>query len=729
MAIPALKRLSRSTLPVATLLLLLLVALHLMSSAVQNTSELSELFVPLLLFILVGLVGLVVLVLANVVQLAARYRRQEAGSRLMLRMAAIFMVLALVPVSVVYFYSQQFLMHGIDSWFDVHVDQAMEDALGLSRASLDLHKRERFKATQKLFLELDGSSVAGLTLSLEELREHYGATELVLMDSSGHIITSSHADPTLLVPDRPDNSILQQVRGGDNFVGLASGKEDGPLQVRVVLVDTVHSFILQALFPTSENLTTLTENVQNAYNRYRELAFLRKSLKNTFTLALALVLLFGLLAAIWAAFFTARRLVAPIADIAEGTRAVAKGDYDKQLPLPRFRDELSFLVASFNTMTRRIAKARDAADRSQHQVEAQRTYLETVLGRLSSGVLTFDADNCLRTANPAACEILQLEAGKCEGRSLQELLARGGSLQQFVESLQAPLSQSEGEWRDEITLYGGEGRQVLLCRSTPLARPEGEAAGHVLVFDDVTTLIRAQRDAAWGEVARRLAHEIKNPLTPIQLSAERLRQKYLPKMPPSDAEILDRATRTIVAQVEAMKEMVNAFSDYARPPSMKLQPVSLNELVSEVLDLYRSASPEIRVSLDSEQAEVEADPVRLRQVLHNLVKNAQEALVEHGDAWIEVGTQQKRKGDCLFVELRVSDNGPGFDDEDLVHLFEPYVTTKRKGSGLGLAVVKKIVEEHGGMIWAENREQGGACVILRLPVLVSGTTACSNCKR
>jgi nitrogen fixation/metabolism regulation signal transduction histidine kinase len=719
MASHTLKRLTAGALPVLTLLALALISLHLMSSAVQNTEELNRLFIPLLIASIIGLFVMVMVVGVNMAQLFISYRRHAAGSRLTTRLAAVFVVLSLLPVTVVFYYSQQFLSQGIDSWFNVQIDQAMVDALALSRASLDLHKRDRLKTTQNLLLELSGSSVAALSLSLESLRDRFGALELALLKLSGELIAVSNADPTILVPSESDNTILQQVRAGDNFVGVAPSGADGDLQVKVVVMDPERRMFLRALYPTSINITNLTATVQRAYNRYRELAFLRKSLKHTFTLALGLVLLFSLLGAMWAAFHTARRLVAPIADIAEGTLAVAKGDYDMQLPLPRHRDELGFLVASFNAMTKRLAQTRDEAAHSKRQVEAQRAYLGTVLGRLSSGVMALDANGGIRTANQAASVILRVDISRFLGQPLEALAGSSSQLRQFIDATRDPMARENGEWREQITLFSSEGRQVLLCRGTSLAQPEGASAGCVLVFDDITALIKAQRDAAWGEVARRLAHEIKNPLTPIQLSAERLRHKYLHQMDAADAAVLDRATRTIVQQVEAMKEMVNAFSDYARPPRMSSKPVDLDSLVSEVLDLYRSAGLSYRfaIHLGAGAATIEADPLRLRQVVHNLVKNAQEAVAALKQPLIEVSTGLVQEGECGFVELQVADNGPGFDQSTLAHLFEPYVTTKIKGTGLGMAVVKKIVEEHGGQIWAENRSEGGACVILRLPVL------------
>ncbi|TVT59868.1 MAG: HAMP domain-containing protein [Sedimenticola thiotaurini] len=719
--VPAtLKRLSSGALPVMALLILVLISLHLMSGALQNTEELSRLFIPLLVTSVLGLFAMVIVVGVNIVQLIGRYRRQAAGSRLALRLVVVFVALSLAPVAVVYYYSQQFLLQGIDSWFDVHIDQSMDDALSLGRASLDLHKLERVKITQLLLDELTGTSVAGLSLSLEELREQFGANELVLMDASGKAITSVNADPSILITSKPDGAILQQIRSGEDFVGVEpSPNAEGQMEVRVVVADRVRARLLLARYPISRAIAELTTKVEGSYSRYKELAFLRKSLKSTFTLSLAMVLLFSLLAAIWAAFFTARRLVKPVAGIAEGTRAVAEGNYGMQLPVPKSRDELGFLVDSFNSMSRRIARSRDETARTQRQVEAQRTYLETVLGRLSSGVISLDAAGRLQTANQAAGEILKVDVALLLGQDINGIAAISPRLRQFIEAVREAVEQEQRDWRGQISLIGGEGRQALLCRGTPLAQPDDESMGYGLVFDDITNLIKAQRDAAWGEVARRLAHEIKNPLTPIQLSAERLRHKYLKKMEGKDADVLDRATHTIVSQVEAMKEMVNAFSDYARPSQINPQPVHLDDLVSEVLDLYRSAGFEagLNIQLDAGETRVEADPVRLRQVVHNLIKNAQEATAVEINPKIDVKTEVKVDNDCRYVELSVTDNGPGFDAEILAHLFEPYVTTKTRGTGLGLAVVKKIAEEHGGNIWAENRPEGGAHLVLRLPTI------------
>jgi nitrogen fixation/metabolism regulation signal transduction histidine kinase len=719
MAPSVVKRLRFGALAVILLLALLLAALHLISSAVQDSESLSRWFMPLLGFSVFGLVTLAVVVAANLYQLLSEYRSKVAGSRLTVRMVVLFILLALPPVSIVYYYSLEFLLRGIDSWFDVKIDTAMEDALRLGRASLDLHKRELLRSTERLVRELEDSSKPALALSIGQMRAKIDATELSLIDRGGLVIASSNANPEILVPDLPEKSILQQVESGENYVGLAPVGAAEQLHVRALAHDSLgRGFTLQALYPVPDTIGSLSDRVQNAYADYKERIYLRDAIKFSFSLALSLVLLVSLFAAVWAAFFTARRLVAPIADIASGTRAVAEGDYDQQLPIPKAHDELGSLVASFNAMTRRIAQARNAAERSRRELQAQHAYLETVLGSLSTGVMALDREGRIETSNAAADQILRLSVRSHLGEPFAALAKDRAQLMPFVDSVRAGLEQdADATWSQEITLYRREGRQVLLCRRSPLVSEDEIHGGQVLVFDDVTTLVKAQRDAAWGEVARRLAHEIKNPLTPIQLSAERLRRKFLDRLPQADGSILDRATQTIVQQVEAMKTMVNAFSDYAKPSRLEPEPLDLDAFAGGVAELYRGAQPKVFWQAGAEGALVEADPVRLRQVLHNLIKNAQEAVAGRAGGRVVVASRLVNDAELAYVEVQVEDNGAGFDDLVMGRVFEPYVTTKAKGTGLGLAIVKKIVEEHGGSITAENTAESGAVVIVRLPVV------------
>ena len=700
------------------LLVMLLVTLHLISSAVQNSAVLSRLFVPLLLVSIAGLLALLVVIAVSLVRLARAYRRDEAGARLTVRMVLLFSVLSLLPVAVVYSYSMQFLMRGIDSWFDVEIDEAMQDALQLGRASLDLHQHHLQGITERLVRRLTEALPSTQALRLNELRRQAGATELAVLDAAGRTLASSNVDPSALVADTPDRSVLQQVREGQDYVGITTYGEDDLLHVRVVIADRSDSDrVLQALYPLSQRVTELSEEVQGAFTRYRELSFLRQSLKFSFSLTLFLVLLFSIFGAVWAAIFSARRLLAPVTDLAAATSAIADGDYSTQLIPPRRSDELGFLVRSFNAMTRRIAQASDAAAESQRQVEAQRAYLETVLSHLSTAVFTFDSGGMIRTANEAVQHILMIDPASHVGSSLAEVGLKRPELEPLTAAIARECAEEPPhEWEQQVSVVLEENRRILRCGGTPLPSAEDASGpGWLIMVEDITMLLQAQRDAAWGEVARRLAHEIKNPLTPIQLSAERIRRRYLGKLDEEQGQVLDRATHTIVQQVEALKSMVNAFSDYARPSRPEAAPVTIDRLVGEVLELYRAGGGvTLDIQLNADGVQVRADGVKLRQVMHNLVKNAQEALADREAGHILVSTHRVGSGSACAVEIVVEDNGPGFDQEMIGQVFEPYVTTKSRGTGLGLAIVRKIMDEHGGTIGVGRSELGGAKVTLRL---------------
>ena len=713
MAITVIRRWSAGPVPMAILFGLLLVSLYLMGRATQNSEEFGRLYVWLLVINVLLLVLLVLLISANMLRLWRQYRAQATGVRLTLRLVVMFVVLAMVPVSVVYYFSVDFLRRGIDSWFDVRFEQALEDALELSRTVLDGRMRDLMHRSELMAGELAHADEAALVTALNQLSVDSEAGELTLFTLNGRMLATSGANPAKVLPSYPDEGILLQLRQGITYMGLDQIPQLG-LNMRVV-VPVAGGRMLQVLYPVPERLAALTSNVQNTYARYDRLQYLRDWLKFSFTLTLSLVLLLSLLTAVWTAFYAARRLVAPIRTLAIGTRAVASGDYSRRLPLPS-NDEFGVLVQSFNDMTGKIALAQEQARLSQQHAESQRAYLEAVLGRLSSGVLVLGVDQALRTANAAAAHILGVAVGQLAGRPLAALAELHPHLQGFVELLSRHVASGAPEWREEVTLFSASGRQVLICGGASLAVAAAAGTGSVIVFEDVTALIQAQRDAAWGEMARRLAHEIKNPLTPIRLSAERLRHKYLKGMAPADADVLDRSTHTIIQQVDAMQEMVKAFSDYARSPKLERRPLDLNRLIDEVLDLYRGHAPvQWIIDLDPELPSVDVDTGRFRQLLHNLIKNALDALAERRDGCITLATRCIEHADFPYIELRVADNGPGFPAELLGQLFEPYVTTKPKGTGLGLAIVKKIVEEHGGVITANN-DSLGAWVIIHLPL-------------
>jgi nitrogen fixation/metabolism regulation signal transduction histidine kinase len=537
------------------------------------------------------------------------------------------------------------------------------------------------------------------------------------------VISVSKGLSAEVVPDEVPGEVLLQLRQGRPFVSLEPQQLGGYLvRTAVPLGEPTpgsERLVLQAVYPVAERLGALADTVQAAYKQFGEKDYLRKPLKASFILTLTVVLLLSLLAAWYGAIFTAQKLVQPIQDLVKGTRAVAEGDLDTRLPLTS-HDEMGFLVHSFNDMTKRLRRAREDQSRAQQAAETERANLAVILARLSTGVVSLEPDLRVRTANRAAGSILGEDLEANVGRRFDELGAGENLLGQFVEACRARLAAGDAEWREQLTFRAGTGRRVLMCACTPLPG-EGEApGGYVLVFDDITGMLLAQREAAWGEVARRLAHEIKNPLTPIRLSAERMRHKLLPSMNEKDAQLLDRGTETIVQQVEAMKEMVNAFSEYARAPRFEMTNLNVNKLVTEVTDLYRAqvAGRKVRltVTLDPALTSVVADQGRLRQLLHNLLTNGVEALEGHADGEIVVTTRLATREGSEVAEIAVEDNGPGFQRELLGQVFDPYVTTKSRGTGLGLAIVRKIVEEHGGHVEADNRAGGGARVRVDLPL-------------
>ena len=701
---------------------LAVVALFLLTQTVQKSDDFDRLQDVILAINLAGGVLLVAFLIGNLSRLARDYRRNVPGAKLKARMVGMFVGLAVLPLLVVFYFSMQFINRGIDSWFNVQVEEGLENALTLSRAALEMQKRQNLYATEQAAQRLSQVNDRQIIFELSMLRRESGASEMTLYGENNTVLATSSDSSTASLPKPLTEEVVLQMQQRRPFVSLESLSE-GNVEVRTAVV-FIHRGgrvqrprVVQAHFPVTERLGRMINSVERSYQEYQQLVFFREDLKALLSLTLAFVLLLSLLAAIYGAFVLSRRLVAPIQDLVAGTRAVAAGDFDTRLPTPT-RDEIGFLISSFNDMTQRLATARREASLSQALVEAERANLEVILARLSTGVLALEDDLTIRNANRASSAILGVDLGQRVGERLTEAAESNPLLAQFVDVACVHLDGGETEWREQIVLRDEVGRRVLTCACTALPGDEDEAGGFVMVFDDITALLQAQRDAAWGEVARRLAHEIKNPLTPIQLSAERMRRKYLQSMPEDEAQVLDRATHTIVQQVEAMKEMVNAFSDYARAPDMEMSRFDIDKLVHEIVDLYRAQESDVEIALTSDPTMpmLEADMGRIRQIIHNLIRNAVEALEGSSDGRIDIHVGAAEIEEIEMIQIRVEDNGPGFNMDAVSQIFDPYVTTKPKGTGLGLAIVKKLVEEHVGSIRARNRSEGGAMISIRLPV-------------
>lgn len=694
---------------------LILVSLQLMSSATQESSRLNDLYSLLFVINSVGSVVLLSLVGINVYSLARQLQKKEAGSKLTIRMVSLFVLLSLAPATLVFYFSMQFLHKNIDSWFNVEIDKAMEDALELTQRSLEQRMRWHLTQTEQASYPLQELPEELIVAELDAMRESLNALEITLFSSQEHIIAFSSINPSDILPKQPDENVWLQLKQERNYLALDTLPDDSMVIRVVIIIQGLEPKYLQVLYQVPVRISDLADSIEFASVRYQEMRFLRDSLKVSFSLALSLVLLLSLLAAIWVAFISIRNIVAPVKELVKGTKAVAMGDYAQQLPITS-QDDLGFLVESFNQMTQRIAQTSDEARDASFEVEEQRAYLESILANVTAGVMSFEDDFSIRTTNQAAYRILNCQGSCFVGQHLSALAVEFSALAELFTSMQSLIEQADDIWQQRVAFLGANGRQELLCRGTPLFSQEGERVGAVVIFDDLTNLIQAQKNAAWGEVARRLAHEIKNPLTPIQLAAERLQHKLAKELDPVSADILQRSTRTIVQQVEAMKRMVDDFAEYARPSKKQVEHLNLQALVQDVLLLYNNAPIQLSFISDftAETAMVCADPVSIRQVLHNLLKNAQEAMAQGGIIEIKLAKVEKNNAD--YVELRIYDHGSGINPEQLEAIFEPYVTTKTGGTGLGLAIVKKIIEEHGGLIWIDSHYSDGAGFVIQLPL-------------
>ena len=681
--------------------------------ATNSGSPLSEYF-----WWLIAAGGLIVTILLAMLLrygwLLLRHNRHNMlGSRLTRRLALMFTLIAVLPGLFLFGVSAQFISYSINSWFGNDTAQALESSLTLSKSALDNTLDNTIEQAAALQVEIisrtsmGGTAAEALRLSGETARFSQiglynpadGTTELI-------------SNPASLPPPPAEKEVAEELQrhGSSRSVTNINGK----LYAQGWLALPAAQEKGKALFfrrPIPDNVARDAELIENARSKYAELTYAKQGLQTFFLITLLAAALLSIMLALVIALYFARRFIEPILSLAEGAKAVAQGDFSQPRPVYR-NDELGQLTRLFNHMTEQLAIAREAEELNRIRQEAARHYLETVLESLTAGVITLDETGRLKTLNRSAENILGLPLSELSGSNWHDWPQSVPQYLLLTELFQTILATEHTGKPVQTAYTGGDEARILLAKATPL--PADNGGGTVLVFDDITLLVRAQKEAAWGEVAKRLAHEIRNPLTPIQLSAERLAWKLQDKLGEQDAQILTRSTDTIIKQVAAMKEMVEAFRNYARAPSLKLEKQDLNKIIEEVLLLYEAGACTFDAVFSNIPAVMYADTTAMRQVLHNIFKNAAEAAEEAAQPQVHIHTANTDGQ----ITLTVANNGKSFGKDMLANAFEPYVTDKPTGTGLGLPVVKKIVEEHGGRIALSNPAEGGACVKITLPALV-----------
>jgi len=689
-------------------------SLAVLLAATRNTGALSAGLPWLLSFNALLLVVVAGLVLWQLRGMRQRLRAGVFGSRLMSRMVLLFTLMAVLPGAVVYGVSVYFLKGSIDSWFDVRIEHAIDGGLSLGRGAIDKLQGDLHRRGATVALELADLPPTQHYAQLSDVVERSGIREAALFDARGGVLMVVGGGIQQLGPKLPVTPLLATLRAQRQFSAVEA-TDGGGLMLRSVHWVTpsrpgAEPRILELLQPVPAEIAADADKVETGWSEYQSLTLARGGLKQLFFLSLTLTLLLAALIALAVAIVLADRLSAPLAQLGRGTAAVAGGDLSVQLKA-HSRDEMGQLAGSFNGMTQQLREARASLIDQQSALAAANAHLQGLLENLSSGVLVFDRSLRLRSNNPLAVERLGL--GEATTGELAALLAAPdhSPLAVLGAALCGQLRDRGDHWVLEHRLPGRQGERVLLLRGSRLDDAAG--GGHVVVFDDITDVVQAQRDMAWAEVARRLAHEIKNPLTPIRLSAERLEHKLTDRLSADDAAVLHRATRTIVNQVDAMKDMVRDFADFARPVSAQpLVAVDLAALLDEVLGLYGDLEPMLERRIATGLPAVAGHPTQLRQVFHNVLTNAKDALEGQTQPRLSVSLQPATEG----IELCVTDNGSGFPEALMTRAFEPYTTTKERGTGLGLAIVRKVVEAHGGSVEIGNIEPHGARVTITLPV-------------
>ncbi|MBO1924740.1 ATP-binding protein [Thiomicrorhabdus sp. 6S3-12] len=727
---------------VSLLFSVLMVMLAVMSQILQNASQFAEVYSVLLFITWLGVGVLLVLFFRTLWKLYKQLKQKIPGIKVTIRLTLLATLLMGIPAITIFAFSLNFIQQGISQWFDVTTEDALEKASSLASITLDNKTRDSLKLTQSVVSQQQIALEFNPIAAVDSIRNLINAQEVALYQTNQQLIAFSSQDNTQILPNTPGDNLFQQVRKETPYAAIESQpgatQKEQFVRVFIPITNSLNAqYALQAIFPLPTNITELSDSVALATEQYRELSYLKGPLTFSFTLILSMVVLLTLVTAVLFTIRAVQNFTSPIRVLARGTKAVSRGDYTIRMPVKQ-QDEFGDLINSFNDMIARIAQARNDIKLSHQQAEVQKLYLQAIIQNLSSGVITLDTQKQIRTLNSAAERILGIKSEHLLEQSLP-FLAKAKNLEtlqddeamhqqslqllfdKIVQHFDDHQNQPNLTWALQFEFQSSEGQKILMLHGSPLPSLEKQVAGYIIVIDDITDLVQAQLHAAWSDVARRLAHEIKNPLTPIQLSAERLNFKLGRRLQGEDRELLERLTQTIIEQVSTMQTLVQAFSDYANTPEVELQKTELCSLIQGITEMYQNPNAKWQVTshLNNNCPLVMADKARLRQLFHNLIKNALEATEDLPQPRVEISAEQI---DEDSLQIKVCDNGPGIPKEAQNWIFEPYATDKPKGTGLGLAIVRKIVDEHHGQIRVKASPAEGTCFIITLPVLASERT-------
>ena len=686
--------------------------LILLAKAISNSELISgDSFRILLGLNILFICSLIGLIAVQIFRLLQSVKKEITGSRLTLRLVLSFALMGIVPVLIVYLVSVNFLTKSIESWFDVKVESALEGGLTLGQKTIDILMSDIELKGKSIAYSIGNSDPQQRDSLLTDLRAKFGIQDAVIFDQDSIIIGVS-SEKNDLIPPIPSIDDLE--RGAQGFFGRIEEVKDDQIYLKTftpIIPKSAMSkrLILQLTQPIPPSISNLALSVESVYDEYQQLTYSRNSLKIIYILTLTLVLLLALLSSVAASFVISRRFSSPLAMLADATKQISKGNYKKIIP-EQGKDEIGVLIRSFNSMTSQLGEATRNSEQDRKGLEVARTFLETILAHLTTGVIVLDDKKIIRLNNISASIMLINKKIILKNKPMKDVVATNlifKPIYDFVEAYINNIKINKKEVSQEFKLNQDKQEKTIMLQITPLIDNKGKS--YVLVMDDISEVTQSQRHSAWGEVARRLAHEIKNPLTPIQLSAERIQHKFKDKLSKEDSHILERSTNTIVNQVNALKIMVNEFAEYARPPKIQKDKIRIDNLVEEVIDLYE-IDKIISVKKDKNIPIIYADQNKLRQVIVNLLENSQDALKKIKNPKIKISIKKK----VNEVKLIVEDNGSGIPDEIIGRIFEPYVTSKKTGTGLGLAVVHKIIEEHEGKIKIDRIKKSGTRITITL---------------